>query len=68
MLFTGGSALSQDEGEGWDACAEHPLCKQGLTLQLSQHRHQVEIKYSPGTSPVLGFSLLLVTVELRTFP
>ena len=22
MLFTGGSALSQDEGEGWYACAE----------------------------------------------
>ena len=30
--------------------------------------HQVETKYSPGTSPVLCFFLLLVTVELRTFP
>ena len=32
LLFTGGSALSQDEGEDWYACAEHPLCKQGLAL------------------------------------
>ena len=44
------------------------VLKQGLTLQLPQRPHQVEIKYSPGTSPVLCLSLLLVTVELRTFP
>ena len=37
VLFTGGSALSQDEGEGWYPCAEHPLCKQGLALHQSSH-------------------------------